>query len=617
MKKRITAWLIMLVITVAAGFCLSLTNEVTKGTIASQEEQKAETARTNLLPQADTFEKVELAQDSGQTSLYMGKKADETVGYVAVVTAKGFGGAVEVTVGVEMQGNITGITVGGASFSETAGLGAKSKDKEFTSQFNDRAVPLKVIKAGGTKADNTIDAITAATITSTAVTGAVNEAGNYVKELLGLNKEEETTGKTAKASAKGFGGPVAVTLTLDDNGAISEIVIGDENFAETEGFGAKALEPEFAAQFIGMTPPLELSGIDAISGATYTSEGVVNAINKAYEKIQEAASVRSTKASAKGFGGPVAVTITLDDSNAISEIVIGDDNFAETEGFGAKALEPEFAAQFIGKKPPLQLSDIDAISGATYTSEGVVNAINKAYDKLMNSTEASASTAEPTVAPTVVPETTGGDTFTASKPGFGGPVSVTLTVGENNTIAALTIGDASFAETAGLGAKALEPEFAAQFVGKSLPVALTDIDAISGATITSQAVVDAVNKAYGKYQAENTAEPTAAPTIVPETTGGDTFTASKPGFGGPVSVTLTVGENNTIAALTIGDASFAETAGLGAKALEPEFAAQFVGKSLPVALTDIDAISGATITSQAVVDAVNKAYTKYQAANGK
>ncbi|NLG25275.1 MAG: FMN-binding protein, partial [Clostridiales bacterium] len=73
-------------------------------------------------------------------------------------------------------------------------------------------------------------------------------------------------GRTATASAKGYAGPVAVTVTVDDNGAIAAIVVGDDQFAETEGLGAKAKDPAFAAQFVGKTYPVALGeGIDAIS----------------------------------------------------------------------------------------------------------------------------------------------------------------------------------------------------------------------------------------------------------------------------------------------------------------------------------------------------------------
>ena len=77
----------------------------------------------------------------------------------------------------------------------------------------------------------------------------------------------------------------------------------------------------------------------------------------------------------------MAVSLELDANGAISAITIGDDSFAETAGFGAKALEDDFKVQFIGKVPPLALADIDAIAGATITSQAVVDAINAAAGK--------------------------------------------------------------------------------------------------------------------------------------------------------------------------------------------------------------------------------------------
>lgn len=93
---------------------------------------------------------------------------------------------------------------------------------------------------------------------------------------------------------------------------------------------------------------------------------------------EPAADKKAFTAEAEGFGGPVAVTVAFDTEGKITEMKIGDDRFAETEGFGAAALEPAFAEQFIGKKAPLKVEDVDALSGATITTQAVVDALNKA-----------------------------------------------------------------------------------------------------------------------------------------------------------------------------------------------------------------------------------------------
>ena len=74
---------------------------------------------------------------------------------------------------------------------------------------------------------------------------------------------------------------------------------------------------------------------------------------------------------AQGFAGPVAVTLTLDDSLTIQSIEIGDDQFAETDGLGAKAKDAEVYRSVRGQNLPLKDGDIDAISGATITTNAV------------------------------------------------------------------------------------------------------------------------------------------------------------------------------------------------------------------------------------------------------
>lgn len=190
-----------------------------------------------------------------------------------------------------------------------------------------------------------------------------------------------------------------------------------------------------------------------------------------------------------------------------------------------------------------------------------------------------------------------------SATGFAGPVTVRVQLDGSETITAIEIGDEYFSETPGFGAKAQEDAFKLQFIGKKLPVSETEIDAIAGATITTRAVISALNAiaAPGAMPAEKT----AAADHAPKREDG-TFMGSAMGFAGPVAVEITL-EDNAITAITIGDESFAETAGFGAQALEEAFWQQFIGLTLPVSLEDIDAISGATITSQAVIEAINAA----------
>jgi Na+-translocating ferredoxin:NAD+ oxidoreductase RnfG subunit len=210
---------------------------------------------------------------------------------------------------MDMTGTITAINVGGANFSETSGLGAKTREAAFTDQFKGMSGML-VLKQN-------IDSVTGASVSSGAVVSGVNKALSYMTALLPegavtttvepveLTAEEiaqllpgATTAQWMGAGtgvdgwwqgddgsyavrATGFGeGPIVVTLGFTADGVVTGIIIGDENFMETEGLGARVLEEAYWSQFIGLQGAQTYGeGVDAISGATVTSNATLEAIN--------------------------------------------------------------------------------------------------------------------------------------------------------------------------------------------------------------------------------------------------------------------------------------------------------------------------------------------------
>ncbi len=202
MKKEMPAWMKLALIALAAGLLLGFTNELTAPAIAAQTELQAQEARRIVLPQAESFE--ELSAPAGFDALFVGQSGGAAVGYVAQATAKGYGGEIEVIVGVDATGAITGIRVGGPNFAETMGLGAKVRDEAFTSQFQGLKGPLTLSgqaaasgdeQSGATssataalpdasEAGGTVDAVTSATVSSRAVINAVNTIYEYLQTLL-------------------------------------------------------------------------------------------------------------------------------------------------------------------------------------------------------------------------------------------------------------------------------------------------------------------------------------------------------------------------------------------------------------------------------------------------
>ncbi|MBR5804802.1 MAG: RnfABCDGE type electron transport complex subunit G [Clostridia bacterium] len=174
----------LLVIAAVAGLALGLTNAMTEGPIAQQRIQEANTARACVLPAAEGgFEELDNT-NAELDEIYKGlTSGGETAGYTGKITVRGYGGPIEVTVGVDMSGTITGISVGGSDFSETAGLGAKTKDAAFTDQFaglSAEDLPGIAVKADG----GVIDAVSSATISSRAVSKGVRTVCEALTELI-------------------------------------------------------------------------------------------------------------------------------------------------------------------------------------------------------------------------------------------------------------------------------------------------------------------------------------------------------------------------------------------------------------------------------------------------
>jgi len=159
---------ILLVICVIVSAALAGTNLLTRDRIAEAQAQKAEESRMVVLPGAETFEEAD--------GCYIGKDGGADVGYVFETEGKGYGGSVKVMTGISTDGEITGVVI--LSHAETPGLGANAEKADFRDQYK-QPVPdtgsIEVVKFQ-TPAEGQIEAMTGATITSTAVTNAVNAA---------------------------------------------------------------------------------------------------------------------------------------------------------------------------------------------------------------------------------------------------------------------------------------------------------------------------------------------------------------------------------------------------------------------------------------------------------
>ena len=101
-------------------------------------------------------------------------------GYSFIATSKGYNGDITVSVGINTEGVITGIDI--VSMNETAGLGANCTDEEFKNQFIGKSEAIVINKKPG-ESDAGIDAISGATVTTSAVTRAVNQCFSVYSSL--------------------------------------------------------------------------------------------------------------------------------------------------------------------------------------------------------------------------------------------------------------------------------------------------------------------------------------------------------------------------------------------------------------------------------------------------
>ena len=204
MNKIVKNTGILMAITLVAGALLGLVYEITKAPIAQAQEDAKQEAYRTVLADADSFENdenfkekaakkalSEAGYDSDDISeVVVGKdSSNQEIGYVITVTShEGYGGDIQISVGIEEDGTVKGIEM--LSISETAGLGMKATEADFKDQFKDKNVEKFSYTKSGEEGDDKIDALSGATITTNAVTNAVDSALVYFQNELGGSVNE-------------------------------------------------------------------------------------------------------------------------------------------------------------------------------------------------------------------------------------------------------------------------------------------------------------------------------------------------------------------------------------------------------------------------------------------
>ena len=195
------------------------------------------------------------------------------------------------------------------------------------------------------------------------------------------------------------------------------------------------------------------------------------------------------KGSANGYGGKVTVNVTVSKKTMTAIDIVSAPG--ETDSFFHRA------KGVIDEMLTAQSTDVDVVSGATYSSNGIIGAVKNALfgTESNNATAANAGNAAgsaPSVSKVSESGTWKDGTYTGSGKGFGGTISVKVTV-KDGKISAIDVTSAS-GETASYFSKAKG------IIPKMISGQTTNVDAASGATYSSNGIITAVRNALSKAE---------------------------------------------------------------------------------------------------------------------
>ena len=298
-------------------------------------------------------------------------------------------------------------------------------------------------------------------------------------------------------------------------------------------------------------------------------------------------------ANPQGYGGEIPITLGVSEGGYVTQVYVG--SLQETQGLGSRVGDDAFKEQFIAiaADPDTLRNDVDTIAGATISSSAFVNAVQEmlTYTKGTLGIEPHAGDKDAILAEAAA--INGGDegedapvettTNTYDVTGFAA-FKVDVTVDSNGKIVSVSVPENS--ETPGFGADLIADQSVFDaLVGQD--IATAQIDVKSGATLTSDAINDALK------QAASAGESGEGSAKVYDVTGFAPFKVEIALDDAGKIVSVSVPENN-------------ETPGLGADLIaDQSMFDALVGQD--IATAQIDVKSGVTLTSNAINDALKQA----------
>jgi electron transport complex protein RnfG len=349
-------FVLFLIAAIAAGI-LSVSNLITSDLIAMAEEAASsgpEVAGAVISGgvkfeniDTDLIENISSKNEKFVDAKKVLDKDGNEIGYAVrtLSVMPGYGGDMELYVGISSDGEIAGIKV--LSLQETPGLGTNVEKKDFQDQYIGKASDsvLQTVKTPPSN-DSEISALAGATFSSMSFTSAINNAtsiyNSYLKEgaEIGNDEDKELTeadiANMLVASGNSFeeiDSAIIDTIKAGNNKFVDAMVVLDESGAEI-GYAVRTLS-----------------------------------------KIA-------------GYGGNIEISVGIDKNNIITGIIV--ESMNETPGFGSKVADDEFKSQFLNKGIEDEFkivlgnafadNEIDSLAGATMSSNSFASAVNNALE---------------------------------------------------------------------------------------------------------------------------------------------------------------------------------------------------------------------------------------------
>lgn len=179
---------VLLAICIIIPLALSLTNKITKDKIAELDAKNSSETMASLI-KADKFTEEEFKEGENEFTYYFALEDGNIIGYIFKTAEKGYGGDVSVMTAVNPDGTVKSVAILDVS-NETPGLGQNAAKESFYSQYKGKKSGISLLKNGADSEKNEVNAVTGATITSTAVNKAVNKA---LKQFESVKNNEGVT----------------------------------------------------------------------------------------------------------------------------------------------------------------------------------------------------------------------------------------------------------------------------------------------------------------------------------------------------------------------------------------------------------------------------------------